>query len=361
MQARLLLTLVLTALALAAPAGAAERMLELRLDEARPVQVENLVGSVRLIPGAEMVIRARVSAADPATAEQVRLLTTERNGALEVSVAYPAAVSRVRYEGEEFRRLDVTVEYLGRTMRVATGSGEPLRVDLEITVPADGELAVRQRIGAVSAERVRADLMLASRYGAVRVSDGAGRLRAATSSGAVEVSGFRGDVVADTGSGGVRIENVLGKVTADTGSGAVTLRGIDGDIAADTGSGRVRLHDVRGSLKVDTGSGSVRGEALVAGPGVVVSTGSGSVSLEGDLGAVRDLVARTGSGSITLRSDTPMSLDLHLSTGSGGIRVDVPDLGNVSAGRRSFRGVIGTGEGTARISTGSGSIRIGAR
>jgi hypothetical protein len=348
------------ALVLATPAGAAERMLELRLDEARPVELHNLVGAVNLVPGEELVIRATVSADDPAVADKVRLETRERDGALEVSVAYPAGISRVRYEGDEFRRLDVSVDYLGRRMRVTNSGGERVRVDLEITVPAGQELGVRQRVGALTAERVHGDLLLVSRFGRVRVSDGAGRLRADAASGSIEVAGFRGEVVADTGSGSVRIENVLGTVTADTGSGAVVLRGIDGDMVADTGSGSVRINDVTGSLKVDTGSGSVRAEGVIAGQRVAIGTGSGSVSLEGDLGAVRELVARTGSGSVTLRSATPMSLELHLSTGSGGIRVDVPALSDVTAGRRSFRGVVGTGEGLARISTGSGSIRISA-
>lgn len=353
---------LLVALAAAVPASAAERSLELRLDGAGPVQVENLVGAVQLVPGAgELVIRASVSSDRQALADGIRLVTRERRGVLEVVVEYPEDVSRINYDGEEFRRLDTTIEYQNRKVRVTTSGGERLRVDLEIEVPQDSKLAVRQGVGPVTAERIHADLVLASRLGRIRVTDGMGRLRADTGSGSIGVAGFRGDVVADTGSGSVSIENVLGKVAADTGSGAVTLRGIDGDILADTGSGGVRFKDVTGSINVDTGSGSVRGEGVVAGPSVLIDTGSGSVTLEGDLSGVRDLVADTGSGGVTLRSSAPLSLRLDLSTGSGGIRVDVAALSNVTSGRRSFRGVVGTGQGHARISTGSGGIRISAQ
>lgn len=355
-----MMLLALAAVA-ALPAVAAERSLELRLDAARPVQVDNLVGAVRLVPGdGELVIRASVSADSQELADEVRLVSRERRGMLEVFVEYPSGVSRIGYDGEEFRRLNATVDYMDRRIRVTTSGGERLRVDLEIEVPEQSKLALRQRVGPVTAERVSAELALATRYGRIRVTDGVGSLRADTRSGSIGVAGFRGEVVADTGSGRVSVENVLGNVSADTGSGSVMLRGIDGDILADTGSGGVRFQDVTGSINVDTGSGSVRGEGVVAGPSVVIDTGSGSVSLEGDLGAVRDLVADTGSGSVTLRSNAPMSLRLHLSTGSGGIRVDVPELSDVTSGRRSFRGVVGTGEGRARISTGSGSIRISA-
>jgi len=366
------------ALALTSPVLAAERMLELRLAEAVPIEVHNLVGSVRLAAGDdELVIRATVSADDQAIADTVRLTTRERRGVLEVVVEYPEDISRIRYAGEEIRRLDARIEYQDRKIRVTTAGGDLVRVDLEIAVPADSRLGVRQAVGTVEASGVQADLTLATRYGHINVADGVGKLVADTGSGRVKVASFRGAVLADTGSGGVNIENVLGDVTADTGSGTIELRGIDGEILADTGSGGVKitdarsrrvtvdtgsggvsLEDVAGSLHVDTGSGSVRGEGVVLGPGLLVDTGSGSVKLEGDLGAVRDLVIDIGSGGVELHSSSPLSLRLALASGSGGIRVDVPVMSNVETSRNRFRGVVGAGEGSAKVSTGSGGIKI---
>jgi len=365
----------------AMPAAAAERALELRLDETMPVQIHNLAGAAKLVAGDDgLVIRARVSADKQEIADAIRLSTRERGGVLEVVVEYPESLSRVRYDGDEFRRLDVNVEYQGRKLRVSGSSGEAVRVDLEVLVPADARLGLRQAVGPITAEQVRAELVLATRVGHVSVADGMGKLRADTGSGRASVTGFRGDVVADTGSGNVVIENVLGNVEADTGSGNVSLRGIDGDvladtgsgsvtiqdargerIVADTGSGGVRLKDVAGSLNVDTGSGSVKAEGVVAGPELIVDTGSGGVALAGDLSAVRRLVIDTGSGGVSLDSSAPLSLRVDLSSGSGGISVNVPVLSEVTSGRNKFRAVIGDGEGTAKISTGSGSIRINAQ
>jgi hypothetical protein len=136
--------LLCLALAVALPAGAAERTLELRLDESRPVRIDNLVGSVHLVPGdRQLVIRARISADRQELADEIRLVTRERRGALEVVVEYPTRVSRIAYDGEEFRRLDAAVDYEGRRVRVTTTRGERVRVDLEIEVPADGELGMR--------------------------------------------------------------------------------------------------------------------------------------------------------------------------------------------------------------------------
>jgi DUF4097 and DUF4098 domain-containing protein YvlB len=371
--------LALVALAVSLPA-AAETMLELRLDGTRPVQLHNLAGSARLVPGeGELLIRARVSADDPRTAGEIRLVTRERDGVLEVVVEIPSRIAHVQYDGDEFRRVDTRLDYEGRKIRVTTKGGERLRVDLEIEVPADSRLGVRTGIGPVSAERVRGDLALATRYGNVTANDGSGKLRADTGSGRVVVAGFRGAVIADTGSGSIKIENVLGNVSADTGSGSVELRGIDGDvhvdtgsgsvsitdaraqnIEVDTGSGGVRLRDVSGSLNIDTGSGSVRGERVVVGPDLLVDTGSGGVSLEGDLGAVRRLLVNTGSGGVNLRSTTPLSLRLNLRSGSGGVHVDAGALSEVQSGRNRFSAVVGDGQGTATVSTGSGAVRISA-
>jgi DUF4097 and DUF4098 domain-containing protein YvlB len=346
----------------ALPVIAAERTLELRIDGVQPVQIHNLVGTARLVPGdGELVIRASVSAEQPALADAVRLRRSEdRNGVVVVVVEYPEDLKRVRYDGAEFRRLDTSVEYQGRRVRITNTGGEAVRVDLEIQVPAERMVEFTQGVGGIQAGRIHADLALTARHGVVGVTDGAGRVVATTGSGAVNVASFRGDVETTTGSGEVGIENVLGQVNARTGSGRITIRGVNGDVVARTGSGGIRLSDLEGSLNARTGSGGVRVEALASGADLEIGTGSGAVSVAGDLGAVRNVQVRTGSGSVTLESSTPLSLRLDLSTGSGSFRVDVPTLSHVDSGRRNFRAQVGAGEGTAKVSTGSGSIRISA-
>lgn len=328
-------------LAVAGPALAADRTLELKVAGTEPVRIHNLVGSVRLLPGdGELVIRARVRADKPAVADAIELRRNDGRDGVEIVVEYPRNVDRVRYDGEEFRRLDVRMDYQDRKLRVTSSGGERVRVDLEILVPADRVVEVRQGVGAINAEQLQARLALTTRYGAVQVTDSAGRLAVTTGSGRVGVTGFRGDVNTTTGSGAASLENVLGRVQATTGSGGITLRGIDGEVVAKTGSGGVRVNDMSGSLES--------------------RTGSGSVAVSGDLASLRQVAVRTGSGSVSIESTTPLSLAVELKTGSGGFRVDVPSISNVESGRRSFSAVIGAGEGNARLVTGSGSIRISA-
>jgi DUF4097 and DUF4098 domain-containing protein YvlB len=343
------------------PAAAAERVVEVRVEGSAPVQIENLLGRARIVPGhGELVVRATVSAERQDLADAVQVRRIDGRDSVSIIIDYPDEVSRIRYDGDEFRRIDARVDYQGRRLRVASAKGERVRVDLEILVPSGRALRVTQAIGGIEASDVRGDLALVTRYGAIRVADAAGQLDVQSGSGRISVAAFRGPVNADTGSGAVELENVLGRTHAETGSGSVRMRGIDGDVTARTGSGGVHLSDLTGTLNARTGSGSVRVERLTAGADLSVATGSGGVSVAGDLAAAGNIAVRTGSGSVTLESSTPLSLRLELNTGSGSLKVDVPSLSYVESSPRSFRAQVGAGDGFAKVSTGSGSIRIRA-
>jgi hypothetical protein len=361
MPYKLLPALVALACLAAWPAAAAERVVELQID-ATTLQVTNLAGSARIVPGAGgIVLRATIKAEDAALAEAIRL-DQQRNGdTARISVQLPGGLDEVRFEDAQFRRLDVRLEYEGERIRVRGNEGERLRVDLELEIPQGTRLELRQGVGEISVAGVDADLELSLNYGRVRAADSRGALVAAARAGDIDIKSQRGQVDAKAGSGDVRIENMLGATRARTGSGDVRLRGVDGEMQAETGSGDLELEDVTGSVRARTGSGDIEIRDLRAGPKLDIGTGSGDVLATGDLGALRDVAVRTGSGDVALRSTAPVSLQLSLATGSGSIKVDVPVMGNVESGRRSFKATVGAGEGEARINTGSGDILIEAR
>ena len=358
---------VLAALALAAawPAAAVERVIQVELDsidapQAAKLRVTNLAGSVQIVPGDKARLRATVRAESERIANGVRLEQDRDGDTRSYTIQLPDGLDEVRFEDEQFRRLDVRLEYEGERVRVRGNGGEPLRVDIELELPAGSMLDLRQGVGDISAAGVDADLNLSLNYGRIRAMDGQGALVAVTRAGDMDISSQRGQLDARSGSGDLRIENVLGTSRARTGSGDIMLRGADGDMQVETGSGDLELGDVIGSLRARTGSGDVEIRNLGAGAQLDIATGSGDVEADGDLGALRDVTIRTGSGDVDLRSTEPLSLRLSLGTGSGSIKVDVPVMGDVESGRRSFRATIGAGEGEARINTGSGDIYIKA-
>lgn len=360
MRYKVLPLLLALACCAAWPAAAAERVLELKLDAAA-LRVTNLAGSVRIVPGdGDVILRASVKASDDALAAAVRLEQQRDGDTTSVTVLLPEGIDEVRYEDELFRRLDVRLEYEGRRIRVRSNDGTAVRVDLELQVPAATALELRQGVGDVSSGGVNADLNLSLNYGRLRAADGRGALVAVTRAGDIDVRSQRGQLDVRTGSGDVDVENMLGTTRARTGSGDVTLRGVDGDMQVETGSGDLELTDIIGSLRARTGSGDVDIGGLGAGPTLDIATGSGDVEAEGDLTALREVRVRTGSGDVTLASSSPLSLKVSLATGSGSLRVDVPVMGNVESGRRSFKATVGAGAGDADIKTGSGDIYIKA-
>ena len=389
--------LVLVALSLAsafvsaAQAAAHEETSVLRFEapEGRRLALENLAGSILIQPadGAALELEARTFAeADTAAqaaslARSVRLDVAEGDRQISVLARYPVEEHRVFiYQAEGIGRFSHRARYHDETVLLTSDpdrKGARVHTDFLLKLPPGVAVKIDNRAGSMEAADISADLYLASGYGSLDIANVTGKAMLDTGSAPVRVRDHRGSVVADTGSGAVLIEGLVGDASADTGSGRVTYRNVEGDVHADTGSGSVNLENVAagrihadtgsgsvflenvtGSLHADTGSGSVRAENFFAGASVVVDTGSGSVSLSGNLAEVERLDIDTGSGGVQLATAQLPSLHLRAEAGSGSVDVDLPALSHVRADNDYFEADIGDGEGEGIINTGSGSIRM---
>jgi hypothetical protein len=160
-------------------------------------------------------------------------------------------------------------------------------------------------------------------------------LRSVSASGATAVRGLSGEVRVRTQSGAITLSS-LTAVAVTTGSGAVDVDGVTGSLHAQSGSGGLRLHDVRGVMTVETQSGRVDASGT---PGPwTISTGSSGVTLSI---ASADFTLEASSRSGSLRVE--------------GARVD----GTVE--KRRVAGTIGQGGSLAKVTTGSGAIRVEVR
>jgi hypothetical protein len=310
------------------------------------IAIYNLAGQVEVVggSGSEVIVEVATGGSDAA---QLSVQTGEIDGRETLRVIYPS--DRVVYDADGWSgntQLSVHADGTfgngrgGDRVRVSdSGSGLEAHADLRIVVPQGKDVSVYQAVGEISATGVSSDLRLD------------------THSGAVIARGIRGDVLVDTGSGSVEVEDITGEVSVDTGSGSVTVNQVEGGrVNVDTGSGRVRGSGITaGSVHVDTGSGGVE-LARVGSADVYVDTGSGSVEVE-LLQDIDRLEVDTGSGSVTVRMPADAGASIEVSTGSGGIDVDLP-VQVQSVRRDHLRGVIGDGQGSIVIDTGSGSIRL---
>lgn len=341
LRSALLLT---AALALTAQAQAPERH-SLRGER---VEIWNLAGQARIEAGSgsEVVVEIRRGGRD---AE--RLEVEARDNRLVVrypdrDIVYRDDERRGNFETRVNVRDDGTFsgdwsDRDSRSTRIrSSGSGLDAHADLVIRVPQGQEVNVN--LGA----------------GRIEAVDVAGTLGLRTHVSRISVRGLRGDLTARTGSGGLLAERVTGDVDVSTGSGGVELREVKGStVRARTGSGGVEGGQVTAErFDVNTGSGGMDIADLAADE---IRAGAGSGTIRLDLTKVAtSATIRTGSGGVRLTMPGSANVDVDISTGSGGINTDFA-VTMEGYRRNSLRGRIGDGgEGSLRISTGSGGVRL---
>jgi hypothetical protein len=143
-----------------------------------------------------------------------------------------------------------------------------------------------------------------------------------------------------THNGAVRITDITGHVDATTHNGKTTADNVSGTTILKTHNGEIRCREVSGDTKLETHNGGVD---------VVYSETASPVC---------DVSIVTHNGGIDFTSPPGFSAQVNASTHNGHVHTDLPITvtGNVS--KSSLKGTIGTGEGTLKLETYNGSIKI---
>jgi hypothetical protein len=341
--------------------GEVERTLRAEIPDAgrTAFAVENLVGTMRVVPGSgeTATIVATVHAADDALAGSVRLeKTAGEGGTTTFHVQYPDSERTLRYprhggrgDGDGNWSIELFswgegTRYQGHNYRIARNRGRLLYVDIEVRVPSriasgrfrnlvgrieasgiEGRLAFDVESADLNLERLRGELTLRGTSGDVEASDIGGSWDSEFTSGDLKVRGFRGERISfratsgDLDASGIEASRVRIQAT----SGDVLLR--DADIQ------ELETHSTSGNVEVDQ-----------------KSTRLANVRVEAT------------SGDVMLRLPREASFHADTSHGSGDVQVDFHDV--VSQPRdepSSFRR--GTGGAEIRVRTTSGNLTIAPR
>lgn len=177
------------------------------------------------------------------------------------------------------------------------------------------------------------------------------------------VRSIAGDVSATAGTVDVRADRFfccVSSLWANDVSAALFVRlPSDASLIVETASGDVSVSGLSGPIDVRTESGHVTLAGLTTTGLVRVRTSSGSVDLSGALRGGRfDVQTASGGTRLGLPSDTNASLSA--ATESGSITVD--RAWPIASSSRAVSGTLGSGaDGSIRLQTDSGDIRIGAR
>lgn len=365
-QSSLVLGALLALAATTAAAAPATHTSEVTLKGQRSLELQTLVGAVRVerASGPDFVIVTTATAnAEPAaraTALANEVVAKVEPGSGRVVIHWP--------EGEDTFYsalapdtgwiMRAKVEYDGRRVVLTRKRADAVDVQASIVVrvPDGASLKVVQRFGPIDANAVQADLDLDTVDGGITVERSRGKLRADTGAAPVAVRYHEGDVVADTGSGNVTFEGVRGKQVADTGSGDVIVNKGYGKLDADTGSGDINVDGFTGEIAADTGSGDLEARGVSGLTRLAADTGSGDVKVAGDLSSLEALLIDTGSGAVDLSSTAAPSLKLHVDTGSGD--VDTTGISAVRERDDTWTLTMGGGAHTGKIDTGSGDVVV---
>ena len=309
------------------------------------ITIWNLAGEVCLEPGTGDAVVVEVTRGG---SDARRLEVVASGGRL--TIRYPE--NEIVYRGGRDSRRSTTLSVHAdgtfngewgsggrRTAVRSYGTGLEAHADLVVKVPPGKNVEVNLAVGAITADRVEADMRLDLHSASVRAI------------------GTKGRIVVDAGSGAVRVENATGELDVDVGSGSTTLIGLRmSRVIVDGGSGSIDARDVQADrFTVDVGSGSVTAEGVTT-DDLDIDTGSGGVRV-----ALTKVPGRTqveaGSGGVSLTLPADAAAELDIETGSGGISTDFA-VTMQGYERRELRGRIGAGGPTIRVSTGSGGVRL---
>jgi putative adhesin len=352
-------TILMLTSVLAAPLLASEvtRTLRLEISPANgPFVVENLAGSMRIVPGSgtQVVAIATIQAESASLADKIQFRqVTGDKGLPTLRVEYPLGAHEIlRYRqssdsdhhgflGDLFGG-STTTKYAGRSVKISSTEGTSMYADLEVQLPSKSlQATFRNLVGPIRGESVQGKLLFDS------------------ASGDITLDKLQGAIKADTGSGDVKASGLEGSFQCDTGSGNCDLAGFKGDdISCDVGSGDILLKSVSAKhLSANTGSGDVRVEDADV-ESFDADTGSGDVSLEAAGPRLVSIKADTGSGDVVLHLSPGASFEALADQGSGDLRMAYKDAQPIVKGRE----VIGYRRGDSKIrinvSTGSGDLEI---
>ena len=346
------------------------RAWQYKTDATAGLKVRNLIGDIRIERGADVgfhiiataTIDAKTQGEADTLARAIEYRTRDVGAGSRFDVAFPKErFPKIYYAGGPETWWSVMYAgYLGAKIRLTGDRDEApmVRVDLLIRAPTGAKLDVSNMFGESVAQGYSGELRLDGGSSLLRSAGGEGRLELDSGSGVVEVAGHQGRVSADTGSGDVTIKDCGCEIDVDTGSGTVEIQGGSGVLRADTGSGRVSVEGFSGTIAADTGSGGVLARGVSNLTVLDLDTGSGSVSVDGDLSALKRLRVDTGSGSVRLQTPNAPSMEIVIDTGSGHVDVDAPGSMIKESDDGTWTVKLRNGAGSGVIDTGSGDVDI---
>jgi hypothetical protein len=194
------------------------------------VTIDHRYGSVRVraVHENEVSVRAVIRASDADYGKQINVTVSESGGGVEVKTSYPEKSFHFSFNGE--------FSY---------------SVELEVNVPENAPLTVRNRFGSIDVTGMKASSQIVGGQGAVSVHNARGTQHIENSFGSVEIVSADGDVTITNTNGSVKALHVRGSVTLTSRFASIAAEDVSGDAEIHGGNGSVDVQSVRGRATVN--------------------------------------------------------------------------------------------------------------
>jgi DUF4097 and DUF4098 domain-containing protein YvlB len=251
------------------------------------VTIDHRFGRLELhtTSGNEVNVRGTVRSSDPEFGKQIHFNVSESGGGITIRTDVPS----VHWEGN--------LSY---------------SVDIDVSVPANAPLSVRNRFGSINASGVHAPSEFTNAQGSMQLTDLRGAQHIENSFGSVSVTNSAGDTVIRNANGSVTVSHVGGSLDVSDRFGSVRVDDVDRALALKNENGSVDVRDVGGNATISNSFATstvsnVRGALdLTSTNGNVVVTEAGRTSIRTSFGSVRattirgDAEVHDSNGNITL-------------------------------------------------------------
>ncbi len=191
------------------------------------------------------------------------LMITGQSDSSEITVASTIDVSP-DYSGDDpdsyvDQNITLTLKRRGRTATVTAalgpatgltlGSTTSSTIDLDISVPANLKVEIRDEAGAIRITGLAADVSVRNGPGNIQINDIGGQLSIEDTSGRIVIENIRADVEITDRSGSITVRDIDGTVFVTDSSGNITVERISQDlvIEQDT-SGKLMTKDIGGQV-----------------------------------------------------------------------------------------------------------------
>jgi hypothetical protein len=221
-------------------------------ESSMPIRIENSNGAVSISPGSDREIRVRLKKVIYGSASRAREVADELHleGNTEESTesnAGPGGNNNHEY-------------FVIRTNRESLVSGDfRFNTDMEITLPKNSQIQVRNIIGEVRVSDINGDLDLSTTHKVLEVRDCTGNFAVSNRFADSRLANLEGNVnLSSRGRGRVSIEDITGDVSVTNDYSSMEILGVDGKVSVSSTEGSLRIERVTKPVVIEGRGTQVR-------------------------------------------------------------------------------------------------------